>query len=158
MADGKEWTTRNLNVKTDASYCYGDVEENCRKYGRLYTWKSAQAVCPLLGSGWRLPTDDEWRLLARQYGSVYDDSAGSGKTVYAALLIGGNSGFDAVLSGGRDGEGQYARLDAHGFYWTASENNADAAPYYNFAKGSGALYRQSDGEKERGFAVRCIRD
>jgi hypothetical protein len=30
--------------------------------------------------------------------------------------------------------------------------------FYNFGKGSTALYRQLDGEKERAFAVRCVRD
>jgi hypothetical protein len=41
MADGKEWTTDNLNVNTPSSYCYDDAEPNCRRYGRLYTWESA---------------------------------------------------------------------------------------------------------------------
>ena len=40
MADGKEWTTANLNANTSSSYCYGDAEPNCRRYGRLYTWES----------------------------------------------------------------------------------------------------------------------
>ncbi|HZI28520.1 MAG TPA: FISUMP domain-containing protein, partial [Gemmatimonadaceae bacterium] len=61
MADGKEWTTANLNVSTSASYCYDDAESNCGRYGRLYTWESAQRGCQSLGDGWRLPTDDEWR-------------------------------------------------------------------------------------------------
>ena len=34
MADGKQWTTGNLNVKTVPSYCYEDAESNCRLYGR----------------------------------------------------------------------------------------------------------------------------
>src|SRR5687767_3849785 len=42
MPDGKQWTTDNLNVNTGPSYCYEDAELNCRRYGRLYTWKSAQ--------------------------------------------------------------------------------------------------------------------
>src|SRR5918995_4198792 len=33
MADGKEWTTANLNVNTSPSYCYDDAEPNCRRYG-----------------------------------------------------------------------------------------------------------------------------
>ena len=37
MADGKEWTTRNLNVNAAPSYCYEDAESNCDRYGRLYT-------------------------------------------------------------------------------------------------------------------------
>jgi hypothetical protein len=66
MADGKEWTTANLNANTPSSYCYDDAEPNCRRYGRLYTWESAQRGCQSLGDGWRLPTDDEWRQLATQ--------------------------------------------------------------------------------------------
>ena len=48
MADGKEWTTANLNVNASPSYCYDDAERNCRRYGRLYTWESAQRVCQSL--------------------------------------------------------------------------------------------------------------
>src|SRR5205814_303285 len=32
MADGKEWTTANLNVNTSPSYCYDNAEPNCRRY------------------------------------------------------------------------------------------------------------------------------
>jgi hypothetical protein len=65
MADGKQWMTENLNVNAGGSYCYADAEPNCRRYGRLYTWESAQQACQSLGGGWRLPTTDEWRNLAK---------------------------------------------------------------------------------------------
>jgi uncharacterized protein (TIGR02145 family) len=158
MADGKQWMTQNLSVKTGPSYCYDNADQNCSKYGRLYTWESAQPACQSLGTGWRLPTDDEWRQLAKHYGGIHEDSADGGKTAFHELLIGGKSGFNAVLGGGRAQDGQYARIDAHGFYWTASESDPSGALYYNFAKGSQALYRQTGGEKQRAFAVRCVRD
>jgi len=41
MADGKQWTTGNLNVTTVPSYCFDDAEQNCHQYGRLYTWSAA---------------------------------------------------------------------------------------------------------------------
>ena len=75
MADGKEWTTANLNVNTSPSDCYDDAEPNCRRYGRLYTWESAQRGCQSLGDGWRLPTDDEWRQMAKHYGGVGNEFA-----------------------------------------------------------------------------------
>jgi uncharacterized protein (TIGR02145 family) len=147
MADGKRWTTRNLEVATVGSYCY---EGSCRMYGRLFTWDAAKRACASLGDGWRLPTDDEWHQLSDRYGG--------GKAAYESLMLGGNSGFGALLGGGRDEGGQYARLEAHGFYWTATEDSQGTAVFYNFAKGQLALFRQDKGEKGRAFAVRCVEE
>lgn len=96
--------------------------------------------------------------MARHYGGVSVDSPDGGKAAYKALLTGGSSGFNGLLGGGRSHDGEYARLEAHGFYWTATENDAVNAVFYNFAKGKLALHRQSSGEKERAFSVRCVRD
>ena len=159
MADGKQWTTKNLNANTAGSYCYEDAERNCQRYGRLYTWESAQRTCHSVGEGWRLPTNDEWRQMAKHYGGVRDDSDDTGKAAFTALLIGGSSGFDAMLGGGRGNVGgEYTRLEAHGFYWTASESHRASAWFYNFGRGGLALNRHSDGEKERAFSVRCIKE
>jgi uncharacterized protein (TIGR02145 family) len=157
MADGKEWTTANLNINAAPSFCYDDAEANCRRYGRMYTWASAQRVCQSLGDGWRLPTDAEWRQLAQRYGGLGNDSPEKGSAAFTSLVTGGTSGFNAVLGGNRS-DGKYARLEAHGFYWTASDNGSGSAPFYNFGKNSGALYRQPEGETQMAISVRCIRD
>jgi uncharacterized protein (TIGR02145 family) len=156
MPDGKQWMTENLNVNTGRSYCYEDAELNCRRYGRLYTWESAQRGCQSLGHGWRLPTNDEWRQMAKHYGGVRDDSDDGGKAAYTALLVGGSSGFNALFGGGRSDDGQYARLEAHGFYWTASESGPTSAWFYNLGRGGLILNRHSDGEKHRALSVRCV--
>ena len=158
MADGKRWMTQNLNVNIAPSFCYDDAELNCRREGRLYTWESAQRVCQTLGDGWRLPTDDEWRHMAKLYGGVSEDSEDKGKAAYKALIAEGSSGFHAVLGGGRSDAGEYARLDAHGFYWTASEIDSAHGWYYNFGQGGQALHRQRGGEKQSAFSVRCVKD
>jgi uncharacterized protein (TIGR02145 family) len=157
MVDGKQWTTLNLSANTVPSYCYDDSVTNCLRYGRVYTWESARRACELLGDGWRLPTDEEWRQLARYYGGVSEDSNDRGRGAYKALSPGGEAKFDALLGGGRSADGQYARLQAHGFYWTGSENGAAGAWFYNFGRGSEGLHRQSGGEKDRAFSVRCVR-
>jgi uncharacterized protein (TIGR02145 family) len=144
MADGKRWTARNLDVETEDSYCY---DGSCRQYGRLYTWESARLACQSLGRGWRLPADADWRQLAARYG---------GEAAYHTLLMGGDSGFGALLGGSRDLDGQFARLEAHGFYWTATEDGPASAVFYNFAKGKLSLFRQTEGEKLRAFSVRCV--
>ena len=159
MPDGKQWTTENLNVNTDRSHCYEDSELNCRRYGRLYTWESAQRGCRSLGDGWRLPSDDEWRQMAKHYGGVRDDSDDGGKAAYAALLIGGSSGLNALLGGDRGADDyKYERLEAHGLYWTASESNPTSAWFYNFGKGGLSLNRHSQGNKEMAVSVRCVRN
>ncbi len=158
MPDGKQWMTENLKMAVETSYCYGSSDENCRRYGRLCTWASAQRACRALGDGWRLPTNDEWAQVAQSYGGVRDDSSDGGKAAYVALLAGGPSGFDAVYGGGRDPSGEYARLEAHGFYWTATESSPTKAWFYNLGKNGRILNRHEDGEKESAFAVRCLRE
>jgi uncharacterized protein (TIGR02145 family) len=158
MPDGKQWTTDNLNLNIRASYCYEGSELNCRRYGRLYTWEAAQQGCQSLGDGWRLPTNDEWRQMAKHYGGVRDDSDDTGTAAFKALMVGGSSGFNALLGGGRSDNSEYTRLEAHGFYWTATETDPARAWFYNFGKGGLALNRHSEGEKGRAFSVRCVRE
>ena len=95
------WMTTNLKLNIPDSYCYENAEENCEKYGRLYTWQSAQKGCSLLGGGWRLSTAHEWRQLSISYGGIAEDSNINRKGAYKALLYAGTSGFNAVLGGGR---------------------------------------------------------
>jgi uncharacterized protein (TIGR02145 family) len=157
LLDGSLWMTANLNLNISNSYCYENEKENCKKYGRLYTWKSASQGCKSLGEEWRLPINSEIRQLTMVYGAVAEDSSVTRKGAYQALLSTGSSGFNALLGGGRAPDGQYARLYAHGFYWTATEIDSSTAWFYNFAKGRQALYQQDAGEKTRVFSVRCIK-
>ena len=159
MPDGKQWLTRNLSLAVPGSSCYRGEAQMCPQYGRLYTWDAAQEACRAVGRGWRLPTDNEWGLLAKAYGGVDGESADSGKGAYRSLAIGGRSEFNAMLGGGADAEAHvYSRVDAHGFYWTASASGVAGATFMNFAGEGQALHRQPDGDKQRAFSVRCVRD
>ena len=98
----------------------------------------------------------DFQVVAKHYGGLREESDDKGNAAYQALLIEVRAGFNALLGGGRSVDGQYARLEAHGFYWTASESDANSAWFYNFGKGGQALGRHSDGEKQRAFSVRCV--
>ena len=89
---------------------------------------------------------------------VSADSEDKGKAAYKALLSGGSAGFDAVLGGGRSEDGQYEQLEAHGFYWTASEIDSAIWRFYNFGSGGKALHRQDGGITKNAFSVRCVRE
>jgi hypothetical protein len=69
-------------------------------------------------------------------------------------LIGGSSGFNALLRGGRiPDDDQSARLEAHGFYWKASESDPVNAWFYNFGQGDLSLNRHSGGKKQMALSV-----
>ena len=95
--------------------------------------------------------------MAKRYGGVSADSADKGGAAFAALRSGGTSGFNAVLGGNRS-NGKYERVEAHGFYWTASDNHRGTAPFYNFGQNGQALHRQPEGDKQMAISARCVRD
>jgi len=159
MLDGKEWTTENLNVAVERSYCYDDSEQNCRTYGRLYEWESAKRACGAIGHGWRLPANEEWRQLGSRYGGIRQESADLGKAAYMALISGGSSGFNARYGGGRlEKSGAYERLEAHGLYWSSTESGPETAWLYNFGKNGQSFGRHENFEKRGAFSVRCVKD
>lgn len=73
------------------------------------------------------------------------------------LTEGGSAGFHALLGGNREVNGDYQRLEAHGFYWTATEMDSIQAWFLNFAKGASLLNRHT-GDKQRALSVRCIKE
>jgi hypothetical protein len=63
LIGGQRWMAENLNYKTSSgSWCYGNEESFCDKYGRLYDWNTARTACP---PGWHLSDTADWnRLIA----------------------------------------------------------------------------------------------
>jgi uncharacterized protein (TIGR02145 family) len=155
--DGNMWMIDNLKLNSQGSYCYANRNDSCERYGRLYLWESAKQGCTSLGESWHLPSKDEWQTLALVYGPAAKDSIESMRRAFHPLLYSGHSQFNALLGGGRQNDGKYARAEAHGFYWTATETDSSTAWFANFAKGSQFLYHQKDGEKTSAFSVRCMK-
>ena len=68
----------------------------------------------MLEGNWRLPTDKEWRAMAKEYGGADDDARDVGKAAYQALFGDGSSGFAALLGGKRFSNGGYYFLGTLG--------------------------------------------
>lgn len=154
--NGLTWMAENLNYDVgDGSWCYDNDASNCRKYGRLYNWEAAKKACRAVG--WRLPTDNEWREMAKQFGGADDDASDGGKAAYKALIEGGKSGFAAQLGGSRGSSGSFSYLGGWGLYWSATERDAGSAWSYNFNRSLGELYRD-DTNKSVGRSCRCVQD
>lgn len=157
MPDGKRWTVANMEAEIADSFCYEDEPDNCKRYGRLYTWAAAQEVCGRLGAAWRLPSMSDWKTLAQAYGGLFGDGQGNGKIAFRELLAGGQSNLEMLLGGGRQ-DRKYARMEAHGFYWSTTEESQTTARFLNLGKGSGAAYDQDGGDKTSAYSVRCVAD
>jgi uncharacterized protein (TIGR02145 family) len=156
--NGNTWMAENLNFKTENSWCYGDADSNCIKYGRLYTWRDAKGACP---RGWRLPSLDEWDILAAAGGGGsagkalkskggWDDFHGKSGNGTNAL------GFSALPGGARSYHARgFGRAGYHGSWWSATEEGARDAysRYINYQ--DDAVY-EYEGNKMDGLSVRCV--
>ena len=124
---------------------------NYNTYGVLYNWSAAMAgaassssnpsgvrgVCP---SGWHLPSDAEWKTLEMTLGmsqSEADDSGwrgtdeGQKMKSTSGWFSNGNgtnsSGFTALPGGFRLYLGSFSNIGLYGYWWSATEGNADGA-------------------------------
>jgi len=155
----QKWMTSNLNIETEDSWCYEDNAENCAKYGRLYTWSAAKSACQLAGSGWRLPTREDWEALVSAAGG----SSVAGKNLKSKTGWNSNGngtdtyGFSALPGGYRSSDGYFDHVGVFGNWWTATVGSTDDAYIRLMAYYGDDLY---DGDRNEDFAysVRCVRD
>lgn len=158
-----------MNYQTSrGSWCYGNNNSNCDKYGRLYDWNTAMIVCP---SGWRLPSNQEWGNLVAIVGGIeiagkklksqsgWNDSMGkngNGTDDY---------GFSALPGGSNEcyGDCGFDNIGNHGEWWTTTE--ADGFSAYSRSIDRGDKVYESDNSydiravgKDYGYSVRCIQN
>jgi len=163
---GAKWTKKNLNIATDSSWCYENSTDSCAKYGRLYTWAAAKAVCRSIG--WRLPSNDDWDALVAAVGGP--DYAGKklkaqhGWTVVdpsdpmSPMPNNGTDdfGFSALPSGYHGTDGSFYNVGRRGYWWTATEYSNGYAYYrYMFSDDNVDENRNVKGV---GYSVRCVKD
>lgn len=63
----RRWMAQNLAFKSSGSWCYGNSQENCDIYGRLYSSLAAAHACP---AGWHVATGTDWGDLLAKAGSI----------------------------------------------------------------------------------------
>jgi len=173
---GKTWMAQNLNYQTADSWCLGEggrvvvgwdsagevfktlssseVQTNCNKYGRLYTWDAAKTACP---NGWHLPSNQELTDLKTSAGGNV-----AGKVLKSARGWDENGngtddfGFSALPGGRRNdfAAGQYEWAGSLGSWW-AAENSGDNAHFWSI-NGDDDDVGMSYSFKSQGFSVRCV--
>ncbi len=175
------WMKENLKVAKNPEgvpitrYCYNNDNKICDTDGGLYDWNTAmnnsiqeraQGICP---DGWHMPTDSEWYTLEKglainidtclsDRGKEYEGSVGGCKPAGEKLVLGGSSGFDAILSGYRYPEGNwnpmFDRREIEAAFWSSAEQGDSA---WNRYLNQSDSYRYKN-EKGYGFSIRCLKD
>jgi len=159
----QEWSTTNLNVNVDGSFCYKDIPENCEKYGRLYTWSMAmgidtrfdkeqyggieepfQGICP---DGTHLPSHQEWAEV----------------NAYVAKNPDYMSYFTNQLGGARDYHGDFVDEGSYVSFFSSTEYDVTGTTYpYLFAwlwsiHDGDKNFGKDNSQKHTGTYVRCIK-
>lgn len=153
------WFCQNLKYDIgEGSSCYDDDDNNCMLKGRWYTFDAAKKACP---SGYRLPSDDDWKALEASLGMEPQDmdlryNRNSGD-VGKKLKFDGESGFHAEVAGIRHPRADDSYIDSHAYFWTSTEINETTA-------WSRVLNVEKDGidrqiiNNDFSLSVRCVKD
>jgi uncharacterized protein (TIGR02145 family) len=152
------WMAENLNYKTENSYCYGNADSNCVKYGRLYTWTVAKNSCL---SDWHLPTKEEWSSLIVTVG----DANKGGRTLKSVNDWYGNGngtdiyGFSALPAGmGKSS----INMTKYAYFWSSSEynDNGDRSRAFSLSLDYNSDYvgLVTANKSDAALSVRCIKD
>ena len=160
LINGKCWTRENMRYvpSTGATMCYDKDEANCQKYGLLYDYPAAEAVCP---SGWRLPSSDEFVELQEYSGA---DNYEAGTHFKATTGWSGESGDDLLEFSGLPGgscnyKSQCMNIGGRGYWWTSTEKVKNSSHLTMVLSGDNAMFSAEMAlENEVNFiSVRCIK-
>jgi uncharacterized protein (TIGR02145 family) len=164
------WMAENMNYESPdgESYCYNNYKSNCTRYGKLYTFNTALAVCP---SGWHMPTDPEWSKLEMNLGMTSIETKkfkdrGNGEggmlkevrpTFWRSPNFGATNitGFSAIPAGKYE-SGDYSSLGEFAYFWTSTRVFIGA--YIRILSYTRNDIFRIDRLKSDGYIVRCIRD
>ena len=144
------WMSENLKVDAKDSWCYDESQENCNRYGRLYTWDAAMKACP---DGWSLPSNEDWETL-KSFAEGKEGRKKAGK----ALKVGGVLGFNAPLAGDKAAS-KFQLLDKTGYYWSSTDDDISHAYDWVFFDEKDDLITGNIkySLKQNGLSVRCIK-
>lgn len=157
VTDDTQWN----NLTTDA-WCYynNDANKNT-SYGKLYNWNvvNKSNVCPLK---WRLPTYDEWTVLANYLGgeniagSKMKDTSNIFWSQVTPEKFNNISLFTGIPGGSRSNNGSFWDLTENGRWWSSTESNT----YYAWARqlNYGSNFTRVNSHKGFGLSIRCIKD
>ena len=154
ISDNKTWAT----LSTGAYCTYEDEAENAEVYGLLYNWHAVNDSRKITPAGWRIPSDEDWRILIETLGgsSVAGGKIKDDKGWFDNGNGSNSSKFSALPAGVRGSNGLFSEIGYGTSFWSSSEISTDAAwgRWVNYVSpGIG----RDDANRLDGFSVRCLR-
>lgn len=141
------------------SYCFRD-DENCEKFGRLYTWASAMRSTQICPEGWHVPSQDEWNKLISNAGGTSSAARNlkSGSGWYNNGNGTNSKGFSALPAGFMYENGSFCYENRYAYFWTSTTDFQGNKPYYIGMDYSSDKVKVELMERSYAFSVRCIKD
>ena len=161
-------STEDRNGNPIDSYCYGDLEDNCQIYGRLYTWEAAmngsrqegaRGICP---EGWHIPSMEEWADLINHIGTEGTaggklKEAGFGHWLRSSNLASNDSRMTILPAGWFDFTGEFRGLGAVCFLRSSSSPDPYEVYVWEVRSSSAGVERGSL-HPDDAIPLRCIKD
>lgn len=143
------WMAKNLAYKPENGkyWVFKNEEQYIAYHGYLYTWETAQNVCP---AGWHLPSKEEFEILLQSIG-------GAGSLAYKNLRPSGNSGLAVIDCSLRYGL-NYTLNEGGVAFWSSSEKNKRKAWGLGVSSFNSSVNLYDTYNKNSGLPVRCIKD
>jgi len=132
-----------------------NVDQNCKKYGRAYSWfavmngqnrEKSQGICL---AGWHVPSIDEWNLIFTQFKKSKE------------LFVGGVSGFDMQMAGCRFANASFDFENKAATFWTSSSDSSNtdfATSIYGYSDQKSVPLKSYQSGKSYGLYLRCVKN
>jgi len=133
--NGVIWATCNVDAP-------GKFTAQPQNYGKRYTWKESQNVCP---TGWRLPTEEDLKKLIDSGTSIW-----TGDGIYFGS---GDNRVFFPAAGSRDGA--FYDVSSCGYYWSSTPCLATSECAYGLILHSENVYTLARNSRFD-FSVRCV--
>lgn len=162
---------------TTPAYCWYNNDKDANKaiYGALYNFYTVNTgrLCP---TGWHVPTKDEWTVLINYLTANGYGYEGSGEDIAKSIsstlywqnfttpgVVGNNqisnntTGFSAVPSGGRGGDGTYTAIGYSTVFWSSTPISLNGAIVNSLSYILSTIVEGSS-DNRFGGSVRCLND
>jgi len=173
VMSNSEW--EGLNQEETGAWAFYNNHAGNEPFGLLYNWYAVndfRGICP---TGWRVATDQDWQQLERYLGMNPNEANATGWRGQNANVGGklkaegtefwrspntgatNESGFSALAGGYRFTSGSFSYLTFFGYWWTATEADANTAWRRLLFNNRESINRMNY-DKRYGFSVRCVQN